>query len=181
MNAKKQIKETARSLFFKFGIKRVSVEEICKEAQLSKVTFYRYYKNKMTLANELRNELIEKGFARFDEFNALDMPLMEKIDRMTQWQMEFYSQLNNEFIKEIANLKEVEAEFKKRFISNIKSGREKGEVRPDVNLELIYLITRKLQEITRDGTWMELFSDYSEYIRQVRTIIFYGLLSRSES
>jgi AcrR family transcriptional regulator len=177
---KEKIKETAKDLFFKFGIKRVSVEEISEKAGISKVTFYKYYKNKMELAIELRDELMQIGFARFDELNALDIPFMEKINRMTQWQMEFYAQMNNEFVKEIVNLKDIEEEYRKRFLNNIKSGQDKGEVRTDLNLELVYLVTRKLQEITKDGTWKELFNDYSEYIKQIRTILFYGLLSRPE-
>jgi len=178
---KEKIRETARELFFKFGIKRVSVEEICEKACISKVTFYKYYKNKMDLAIELRDELMEKGFAQFDEFNKMDIPFMEKINHMTRWQMEFYSQMNNEFVKEIVNLKEIEEEYKKRFLKNIRSGQETGEVRSDLKLELVYLVTRKLQDISKDGTWKEYFSDYGEYVKQVRTILFYGLLSRSDN
>ncbi|MBN2041761.1 MAG: TetR/AcrR family transcriptional regulator [Spirochaetes bacterium] len=177
---KDKIKETARELFFKFGIKRVSVEEISEKAEISKVTFYKYYKNKMDLAVELRDELMEEGFTAFDEINKQEISFMDKINMMTQWQMEFYSQMNNEFVKEIVNLKDVEEEFRKRFIKNVKAGQKNGEVRSDLNLELVFLVSKKLQEITREGTWKELFSDYSEYIKQVRTIIFYGLLSRSD-
>ncbi len=178
MNKKVTIKETAQDLFFRFGIKRVSVEEICVKAGISKVTFYKYYKNKMDLAIELRDELMQRGFAQFDKLNALDIPFMEKINLMTRWQMEFYSQMDNEFVREIVNLKEIEEEYKRRFLENIRSGQEKGEVRMDLNRELIFTITKKLQELTRDGTWKEYFSDYGEYVKQVRTLIFYGLLSR---
>ncbi|MBN1290511.1 MAG: TetR/AcrR family transcriptional regulator [Candidatus Latescibacteria bacterium] len=177
---RKHIKDTARNLFFKFGVKRVSVEELAREANVSKVTFYKYYKNKNELALELRDELMEEGFSKFDKLNSLDIPFMEKVKRMTEWQMEFYSQFDNEFVKEMVNMRDVEEEYKKRFIKNMESGLIRGEIRKDINLELVFLMTKKIKEITSEGTWKQLFSDYGEYIQQVRTILFYGLLSRSE-
>jgi AcrR family transcriptional regulator len=36
-----RIASTAEKLFMKFGIRRVSVEEICREASVSKMTFYK--------------------------------------------------------------------------------------------------------------------------------------------
>lgn len=175
-----QIIQTAKNLFMRFGVKRVTVEELCKEAGVSKVTFYKYFQNKFALANTIKDELMEIGFAAFDEISALDIPFLEKIHRMTQWQMEFYAQMNNEFIREIVSMKDVEDEYKKRFLSNIQNAQMKGEIRSELNLELIYLMTKKLQEITKEGTWKNIFSNYSQYVEQVRTIIFFGLLTRAD-
>ena len=44
------ILNTARQLFWKHGIRRVSVEEVCREAGVSKMTFYRSFPNKIELA-----------------------------------------------------------------------------------------------------------------------------------
>ena len=134
----------------------------------------------MELAYELRDNLIEEGFSAFDNINKLDIPFMEKIDKMTEWQMIFFSKMNNEFVKEIVDLKIVEDEYKKRFKANLESGIEKGEIRSDLNLDLVYKISKKIQEISHDGSWKELFKDYGEYVKQARTIIFFGLLTRQE-
>ena len=40
------------------------------------------------------------------------------------------------------------------------------------------MVTEKLSEIVKEGTWKEVFSDFKDYQYQVRTLIFYGLLSR---
>jgi AcrR family transcriptional regulator len=177
---KDKIKDGAKTLFFKFGIKRISIDEICTAAGISKVTFYKYYRNKLELAIELRDELMVQGFAAFDEISALDIPFLEKIDRMTQWQMEFFTQMNNEFIREIASIEDIEEEYKKRFLANIQAAQDKGEVRRDINLELLYLVTRKLNELTREGAWRDIFAEYGQYVEQVRKIIFFGLLTRSD-
>ena len=41
-----QIVKIGKDLFYKYGIKRVSVEEICAKANVSKMTFYKFYNNK---------------------------------------------------------------------------------------------------------------------------------------
>ena len=39
----KLIVETATDLFMRYGVKRVTVEEICQTAKISKMTFYKYF------------------------------------------------------------------------------------------------------------------------------------------
>ena len=75
-----QIIKTAIDLFSRFGTKRVTVEEICKTAGVSKATFYKYFKNKLDLIRHIRDELIEIGFNKFDEISAMDIPYPEKIE-----------------------------------------------------------------------------------------------------
>ena len=50
-----QISQTAETLFKLYGIKRVTVEEICKKANVSKMTFYKYFRNKIELVKHIFN------------------------------------------------------------------------------------------------------------------------------
>ena len=104
---RKQIVETAKDLFSRFGTKQVTVEEICQTAAVSKVTFYRYFDNKADLIRHIRDELTAAGFRRFDEISVLDIPYPEKIELMTRWRIEFFSQMKDEFIRELFALDEV--------------------------------------------------------------------------
>jgi AcrR family transcriptional regulator len=170
------IVDAARELFFKHGVKRVTVEEICRKAKVSKVTFYKYYNNKQDIAKYIGDELIKLGFDRFDEINGLDLSFPEKIDLMTEWRMEFFSQVSIEFIEEIIDLESVYAEMKQRYLENIKAAQEKGEIRKGVSVELIWLVTEKLNELVKEGSWKSIFSEYSQFQQQLRRIYFYGLL-----
>ena len=58
-----QIIETAEELFFRHGIKRVTVEEICQKASVSKMTFYKYFANK----NDLAEHIILRIFEQVEE------------------------------------------------------------------------------------------------------------------
>jgi len=43
---REQILTTGKELFWKFGFKRVTIEEICKEAGVSKMTYYKFFTTK---------------------------------------------------------------------------------------------------------------------------------------
>jgi len=171
-----QLIETAKKLFFKHGVKRITIGEICKESNVSKVTFYKYFSNKDELVRYIRDELIEQGFSKFDEINELDIGFPEKVKLITQWRIDFFSNIKSEFIEDILSVEDTIEEMKSRYLKNIEAGQIKGEVRNDLSPELIWLVTEKLNELVRDGSWKVIFSDYSEFQKQLRSIYFYGLL-----
>ncbi|WP_372931944.1 TetR/AcrR family transcriptional regulator, partial [Mariniphaga sediminis] len=45
-----EIMKTARELFWKHGFRRVTIQEICEKAGVSKMTFYKHFPNKIDLA-----------------------------------------------------------------------------------------------------------------------------------
>ncbi len=177
---RKQIIKTATELFSRFGTKRVTVAEICETAGVSKVTFYKYFKNKVDLIRHIRDEFIEIGFAKFDEISAMDISFPEKVELMTRWRIEFFSQMKNEFIRELFTLDEVVEEAKRRYLKNITTAQQKGEIRSDISPEFIWLVTERLNGIVRDESWRTVFSDYSIFQKQMRTLFFFGLLVRSD-
>ncbi|WP_373482794.1 TetR/AcrR family transcriptional regulator [Acetobacterium sp.] len=171
-----QLIETAKDLFFKHGVKRITIGEICNESNVSKVTFYQYFSNKDELVRHIRNELIENGFSKFDEINELDIGFPEKVELITQWRINFLANLKSDFIEDILSVEDTIEEMKSRYLKNIEAAQTKGEVRTDLSPELIWLVTEKLNELVRDGSWKEIFSDYSEFQKQLRKMYFYGLL-----
>ena len=49
-----------------------------------------------------------------------------------------------------------------------------------IDPEFLWLVTDKLSELVKEGTWKAVFTDFSQYQYQARTLIFYGLLSRED-
>jgi AcrR family transcriptional regulator len=180
MHKKEQIVHAAEALFNRYGSKRVTVEEICRQARVSKMTFYKHFSNKVALVRFIRDLYVEEGFRKFDEIKALDIPFADKIDHMTQWKVAFGTRINAEFIREMVSIDDVVADVKRRFLNNLKDARDNGEIRDDIDPEFLWLVTEKLSELVKEGSWKEVFNDFSQYQYQVRTLIFYGLLSRKE-
>ncbi len=72
----KRIVELAYTKFLQFGIRRISIDDICNELRISKKTFYRIFPKKEDLVEEAlkyRNELaIEKFKKMIRNKNAID-------------------------------------------------------------------------------------------------------------
>ena len=60
MNKKEMIIQTARDLFTKFGYKKVSMDEIAREAKVTKKTIYSYFKDKDSMFLYFVDEELEK-------------------------------------------------------------------------------------------------------------------------
>ena len=110
----------------------------------------------------------------------MDIPYPEKIELMTRWRIEFFSQMKQEFIHELLNLDEVVEEAKRRYLKNVTDAQEKGEIRSDLSPEFIWLVTERLNGIVRDESWRTVFSDFGDFQEQMRNLFFFGLLVRSE-
>ena len=75
LKSKKQLEllKVARELFCKHGFKRVTIEEVCQKAGVSKMTFYRVYSNKIELAKAVYDEEVNKGVQKFKAILAEDI------------------------------------------------------------------------------------------------------------
>jgi len=175
-----QIIRAGEDLFSRFGAGRVTVEEVCREAGVSKMTFYKYFSNKVELVRTIRDDLVDEGFRKFDEINALDLPFPDKIDLMTQWKVEFAARVNAEFIRELVSIDDVLEQGKRRYLGNIARAQEEGDIHSDIDPEFLWLVVEKLGELVKDGSWQKVCSDFGRYQRQIRTLLFYGLLARKE-
>ena len=77
----RDIMETATRLFWKHGLRRVTIEEICQEAKVSKMTFYKYFPSKTELAKEIMQKMFDENMKVFDELMLSDIPFEEKMHR----------------------------------------------------------------------------------------------------
>lgn len=78
MEAQDKILKTSLDLFYKFGIKRVTMDDIAKELGMSKKTIYHHFKEKDDLVNTLCDTEMIKHEQIFDElFNESKNPIHE--------------------------------------------------------------------------------------------------------
>ena len=175
---KELIIESAEKLFLRHGIKRISVEEICKTAQVSKMTFYKYFANKIALVKHIWNTWADEGFARLDEINAMDIPFPEKIELMFEWRQQLTAKVSVEFIKEIIPI-EVDLErAKRRFLDFILDAQKKGEIRAEIRPEFLTAVMDKLYEMARDETLVKNYASFMDFRKELKDFFWYGILAR---
>ncbi|MBW2323919.1 MAG: TetR/AcrR family transcriptional regulator, partial [Deltaproteobacteria bacterium] len=99
-----QIIETAEDLFTKHGMKRITVEEICQKAGVSKMTFYKYFSNKVELAKYIWRMWLEEGIKEVDRIDEMNVPFPEKLEMILKYKLEFASNWNPDFLAELLSL-----------------------------------------------------------------------------
>jgi AcrR family transcriptional regulator len=146
LDTKDTIIEGARSLFFKYGIKSVTMDDIAKHLGMSKKTIYQFFTDK----NEVILTLIEKTMSvnrcDFDEIanhskNAVDeiLELMKHLGKM-------FSKMNPNLFYDMQKYHpeawQAFRDFKEKYIfekveNNIRKGIEEGLFRKDLKIKII--------------------------------------------
>ena len=176
-----QIVETAETLFTRHGIKRITIEEICRKAGVSKMTFYKYFTNKIELVRHIWNNWIEEGFDKLDEINTMDIAFPEKIELMFEWKMELVSKMSTEFIEEFLPIDLDQEKIVQRFFQFFVEAQKRGDIRPEIRPEFIMAVIDKLNELARDDDLKKNYSSYIEFNRELKDFFWYGLLAKPES
>jgi AcrR family transcriptional regulator len=185
----KQIIETARALFWKYGMNRVSVEEICREAGISKMTFYNYYKNKDDLAIAILDVIQEEAMQKYQTIMNQKIPFVEKVKLSIQLKMEGTEALSSEFFSDLHKnaAPEVTAHFQKMYQENIQvvlndylKAQKRGDIRKDIKPEFILYFLNHIVDMAKDDQLLSLYDSPQDMIMELLNFFFYGILPRSK-
>lgn len=176
---------TSRELFWKHGFRRVTVEEICEKASVSKMTFYRYFTNKIELAKTVFNNVVDKGVIDFRKIMQEDIAVSEKLKKIILLKEEGTTNVSKEFMADFYSGSEPElknyVEEKTRLIwkelrTDFKEAQEKGIFRRDFKPEFFVHVVFKLTDLLNDEALLELYDTPQELILEFTKIMTYGIL-----
>lgn len=181
-----QLVSTARELFMKYGIRRVSVEEICKTSSVSKVTFYKYFSNKEDLARLLIKEMLEEGDAKYHTIMSRDIPFPEKIEQFIKFKLEYGKQFSKEFyldwISYSPKIQQMISEWSTRaqteFLAMLEKAQKEGHIRKSVSIDFISYFLNKINEMVKDPVLLELYADTYTLTRDLTSFFFYGIMEK---
>ena len=174
----RDIMKTAHDLFWKHGFRRVSIEEICRKAGVSKMTFYRFFPNKIELAKTVFREVIDEGMQRFKDIMDADITGAEKIKRIILLKAEGTNDISREFMEDF--YLDNEFELKSFVEAKIMEATQVG-LRNDVKLEFMIAFSTKAIEIMHDEKLLKMFNTPQDMIMEFIKIFIYGILSREEA
>jgi AcrR family transcriptional regulator len=182
-----QILATARELFWKHGIRRVTVEEIARTAGVSKVTLYKHFANKVGLTKAVFDALFAEGFARFQEIEAMEAPFAEKVERVIQMKLEQTRDVNQEFIKDVwqNSNPEIQRHIERRLQEGMTrvrafyaAAQARGEIRRDIELDFILYVSDQLRAMAADEKLVRLYATPQEMVGELVRFFFYGIMPR---
>jgi AcrR family transcriptional regulator len=133
----KKLLDKAEELFWKYGYSSVSVDQIAKEAGISKMTIYKHFHSKEDLFIEVLKQNTEHHINKLMELLDEKYHTIEKIRTMYGYMIDLNSQISPIFVKDImdrANILDKVMAFKEqkvlllwRYI--VEDGIKKKEIR----------------------------------------------------
>jgi AcrR family transcriptional regulator len=184
-----QIIQAGRSLFWKYGMKRVSIEEICLGAGASKMTFYKHFPNKTSLALYILKQYYNDAMTEYHRIMDSDLSYPEKIERGIELKLKNARDFSQEFVNELykngdpeimAFMQEMVKVSLDAFMSDFKTYQQRGEIRHDVKPEFMLYMLNKMVEMAVDDNFIRLFENPADMVRTVSTFYFYGIMPVEE-
>lgn len=184
----KQITETATELFYRYGVKRVTVEELCKTAKISKMTFYKYFANKIDLAEYIIFKILDEGQLEFVNIFNQSCSFADKIDQFIQMKLKYAKQFSKEFYRDFVNLSPTihdkiiaySQNNQAQFIQLIKQAQKTGDVRKDISINFISFMLNNIFELREDEKLLSLYNNLEEMTQDMVTFYFYGIMGKKQ-
>ena len=184
----RDILTTAKDLFWKHGFKRVSVEEICQKANVSKMTYYKYFPNKTALAKTVFNRVVEDGEKQFRKIMKEDTAAAEKLEKIILLKMEGTNSISPEFLQDFYTGSEpelkafVEERTKKSWdllINDFRRAQEEGIFRRDFKPEFMVKLQNMFLSLLEDQSLIAMFETRQELIMEFVNLMIYGISPRN--
>ncbi len=180
-----QLVVTAKELFTRHGIKRVSIDEICKVSNVSKMTFYKYFENKIELVKEVLEQDFTEGFKSIDAIMAQKSPFHEKMVQIMKYKIEKAKEYGDLFLSEVNTLPELIAFLdkmnmeKRRYTMDVfTEGQKEGAIRKDIRPEFYQYLLRQLNVMAQEEQLISIFPTLDERIKELIKLVLYGILDK---
>ena len=181
--------KASKILFFKFGYRRVTIEDICKEASLSKMSFYRYFKNKEEIANITLKNIIAECNRSFESIMECDAPFLKKIQDLVILNNNYTEQIGLDFINDVFSLKKnsfktiIENQYgyeRKKLTDCFKKAQKKGELNRKTPVAFLIYMLDDLREKMIDENLKKIYSDEKDMWLDLTDFYFFGISPKNQ-
>jgi AcrR family transcriptional regulator len=178
---------SAKSLFWKHGIRRVTIEEICEKAGVSKMTCYKYFSNKTAIVKFLIEDLFESGVKAYKEIYDSDISYEEKVKKMVELKISNAHEMSQELLDDIyknqdEELSDTIENIKKKmigiYLNDIREAQKSGEIRNDIKPEFMLYFLNNLTVMLTDQRVVGIYQNPELMIADVMNFFFYGIMPR---
>ena len=188
--SKRKLIDAGKTLFFKYGYRKVTVEEICKSAGISKMTFYRFFGNKIDLLRFILTKISDDGMKSYSEIMNQNISFEEKIRTIVQMKLESAEQFSDELLKDVYDdldkglmimLQKMTGEIMIRVMADFKVAQEQGHIRKDLNLAFIPYFLNQINNLVKDPVLLDMYhGNIREVMTELTNFFFYGILIPGE-
>ncbi|MDR2776150.1 MAG: TetR/AcrR family transcriptional regulator [Tannerella sp.] len=181
MSLKEHIQIAAIDLFSRNGIKRVSMDDVARKANVSKRTLYDFFKDKEALLIGMLNKLYEPLFEYFESlrkgsYTALEIILLcdEKLREKPVWLNECFMEDINRFPFAFRLMMDGKKQFMEIIIELLKRGEKESVFMSNINYDIISLLIHRQFSKCDSLNISDVFTRYSS--EEVHNTVFFIFL-----
>ncbi|MDR0698992.1 MAG: TetR/AcrR family transcriptional regulator [Tannerella sp.] len=181
MSLKEHIQVTAVDLFSRNGIKRVSMDDVARKANVSKRTLYDFFKDKEALLIGVLNKMREPLSEYFESlekgsYTALEMILLfnEKLMEKPIWLCEDFLEDIKRFPLAFRLMIDGKRQFLDKIIELLKRGEKESVFMSDINYDIISLLAHRQFSKCNSLDISEVLAKYTP--EEVHNTVFYIFL-----
>jgi AcrR family transcriptional regulator len=146
MEPQEKILKSSLALFFKYGIKHVTMDDIARELGMSKKTIYQFYKEKDDLVNQLCEIELKEQECQFDDMNRDAKDPIHEIMLISDKMRQMMQGINPIFFLDLQKFYPTAFQKFQKFkencayrniLTNIKRGIEQGVYRSNLDPDFI--------------------------------------------
>jgi AcrR family transcriptional regulator len=150
----KRIVEGADDLFWKYGVKSITMDDICKSIGMSKKTIYQHFEDKDALVNQVVIQRLNHQDAELQLIHATAKDPIDEILRLTIHMQEMFRDMTPNLLFEIQKyhpvayaifVKYKEEKLLGMLMENFQWGKNLNLFRQDIKIELLSYM--RLQQI----------------------------------
>jgi AcrR family transcriptional regulator len=182
-----KILETAGSLFLKYGVKSISMDDIARELSISKKTIYHFFKDKNEIVYLISERFLQEQEDKFDKVQNESQDPIELLYGGTLHAREIFEKINPYVLFDIRKYYRdawrLYLDFEKNvmyrsLISTLEEGIKKGLFRADIDVHILGTLRMEEIKIAFDK---DVFPDESFNFKEVQYQIldhfFYGIMT----
>ncbi|MBN1154795.1 TetR/AcrR family transcriptional regulator [candidate division KSB1 bacterium] len=183
------IQKAATSLFKRYGFDRVTIEEICREANVSKMTFYKYFSNKKSLIKYIIADLIDQSMREYDAIMNSERTYDQKVRLLIEKKMRDTDSVGQDFVREYLFNKDPELrmfieEQIQRLMMKVNQffieAQRDGHIRSNIKPEFLPYILNHLITMAEDETLNSMYNSPQQLVSELINFCFYGILEKEK-
>ncbi len=183
---RESIQRAALELFRIHGIKKVSIAEIAKKANVNPVTIFNHFQNKDGLVRDVIDLLITSQWEEYRKILESRQSFLQKIEQIVACKVESANIYNSELLQTALSAdgsirEKVEKLYRDEItpllVKFIKEEQERGNIRRNLSADTITIYFDMFISLARAHP--ELFSDKKQILsstREIWSLFLYGLV-----
>ena len=179
----------SEKLFFKFGYRRVTIKDICEGASLSKMTFYRYFKNKEEVAKIVLKNIIDESNKKFESIMESDNLFINKIENLILLNESFIDRIGIDFLNDIISLKsnifksliDKQSVYEEKKIEEyFKKAQKAWELNKKTPISFFIYMLKDVQEKLQDEKLKRLYNNEKDLMKDLTNYYFFGIAPKNK-